>query len=224
MHLDSYMRTVLLDRPRLYESGWRISNGATGHADYTGQNVNANEAGTLPVPAPGPFGGISSDFPTSGSSRIEYSDSSFLDVADVFSCEAWYYLTTTGGAQSLISKGNGEYQLLIGATELITLNREATVVLATSSKALVLNTWTHCVATKSGSTIRVYYNGADDTVAGTNSTCTDGNDVLRIGSRSGGLGEHQASGWIAHAAVYNYALSPAQVLKHYHAGMYGGKR
>lgn len=221
MGLYAYMQQVLADRPHLYSPGWKKHpNVGSQHRDFTNLNADATEAGTNPTVTPGPFGGHGSDFPAvDTNSRIEFADSSFLDCGDTFSVEGWVKITTSGIDQTIASKGNNAYQLVINSLDNLDLNKEASTNLARSSKSLALNVWYYCVGTKSGSTSFVYLNGANDTASGTNSVCANNSDVFRIGNRAGSLGSQVMRGEIAHVAVYPYALSPGQIRAHYQAAI-----
>lgn len=96
-----------------------------------------------------------------------------------------------------------------------------TVTAATGPK---LNTWYHVVATYDGSNLRLYVNGV--LVGGPTATAasvTSQSVVLNMGSDTGGGvdGGGFLNGLLDEMAVYNFALSAAQILAHYNAGVNG---
>lgn len=77
--------------------------------------------------------------------------------------------------------------------------------------------WCHVVATKNGATSKLYINGSDVTGTVSNITCGTPGDDVSIGSATS-AGVEFWNGSIGQAAVYNYALTPSQVAKHYALG------
>lgn len=88
------------------------------------------------------------------------------------------------------------------------------VVIGTT--ASVAGTWYHVVGTYDGSTMRIYLNGALEASAPSTTSMGDSTTPLRIS----GLGAGDAEllpGMVDEVAVYDRALSAAQVLEHYTA-------
>ena len=72
----------------------------------------------------------------------------------------------------------------------------------------------HVVVTKSGPAVHLYIDGVDVTGKVSNRTIADTSGTLSIGAGAAST----FRGVIDEAAVYNYALSPDQVARHYAAG------
>lgn len=86
-------------------------------------------------------------------------------------------------------------------------------------------TWTHLAGTFDGSTLRIYVNGILDGQTSFTGTIYSGNNDLAICGMVGGtyLGNvfDEYNGFIDEVAVYNRALSPAEIQAIYHAGSNG---
>jgi len=145
-------------------------------------------------------------------------DRTALDVGDRFTVEAWVRrgALSTMENQVIASKQNGSWVLMFDPSNQIVLRR-SNVADAASSVAAVTDTttWHHVVATKSGSSVHLYLDGADVTGPVTNQTMVDNTEQLAIG-RSSGVASFAGS--IDEVAVYNAALTSAQVANHFAAG------
>lgn len=223
MGVRAYSGTVLGDRPVLYMPGWFINAGNSSVRDYTGINgLSAATVGTI-IHTPGPIGALGVKFSGGAGNRIDFADIPVLDLGDVWSLEAWYKPSNLTGAQSIICKGSNAYYMRQAVAQLSSL-RSNVAVLTNSNQDFVVNVWYHCVATKNGSARKLYMNGKDVTTLVGDSVCTDTAIGLSIGCQFTGTFTEQTSGSIAHAAVYRYPLSPAQVLNHYRQGRYSKKK
>lgn len=92
--------------------------------------------------------------------------------------------------------------------------------------AVPLNTWTHLAVTYDGSVAVAYFNGVPTrTVTGLSGDITPENGPLKIGSRSeevlARLPKERFNGNLDEISLYNRALSAAEILAIYSAGMAG---
>jgi hypothetical protein len=87
----------------------------------------------------------------------------------------------------------------------------SSIVVATATAALQVNTPAHIVCTKSGSTTKLYVNGQDVTSAGTDVTFPTNSSAFTLLGTANNDGDE--------FAVYGTALSAARVKAHYLAGI-----
>ncbi|TAL01166.1 MAG: hypothetical protein EPO07_08740 [Verrucomicrobia bacterium] len=94
-----------------------------------------------------------------------------------------------------------------------------------SATSIPGGTWTHLAGTFDGSTLRIYVNGVLDGQASFTGAIYSGNDDLGIGAMVGGSYPGGAfdnyAGFIDEVALYNRALSSAEIQAIYHAGSNG---
>lgn len=88
-----------------------------------------------------------------------------------------------------------------------------------SNVPIVQNQWYHLVATYDGYTARLYVNGVDSADSSVINYFPNNNTDERIGQSTNG--NFFFPGVIDDTSFYNYALSPAQVAKHFAAGLQG---
>lgn len=117
---------------------------------------------------------------------------------------------------STLATGNGFVFRQYNSTGL------ASVSQAYANLTLDTTKWYHVVATFDGTTLQVYVNGSpgvSGTIAGTARANTNNNVSLAFGGRSDGAqGYFSWNGLLDECAIYDTALSGAQVLAHYQAG------
>lgn len=144
-------------------------------------------------------------------------DSRF-DLGDVVSVEFWVKRSATQGTdQNLISHLGGSYGVRFNTLNRITFYTPGNATIIARSGNITDQNWHHVVVTKNGSTSKVYLDGADVTVAGTNITLTDsGSGNLEIGFQ--GAGTNRFTGSLDELALYSVALSATEVLQHYRTG------
>lgn len=154
---------------------------------------------------------------TSGDAHIAVADSSALHVGDTFSVECWFFTTIESGGQfqkQLIYKAGGGYGLTMNGS-VITLVKTGSPDLTVCSATLGLIPYQtyHVVATKTGSTVKMYVNGQDVTGTVTNQTCGNGG-TLTFGSAIANAGMT-----LQKIAVYPSALSASAVAANWVAGV-----
>jgi hypothetical protein len=146
---------------------------------------------------------------------------SALNVGDRFSIEAWVKRGTIGGSanQVIASKQNGAWALMFNTSNKLVLRRSNVADVASSTVTVADTTgWHHLVATKNGTTVKLYLDGADMTGTVSNQTMADNTLPLAIGQSSSTA---FLAGTIDEVALYNAPLSAVQVADHYRAGRDG---
>lgn len=169
----------------------------------------------------------------------------YVNVGDVydfsgtasFSAEAWINRGTVGAASEfrrilskdtwVAPKQGWDMQVVPDSSsdpaqrQTIYFERKAggTAIGVYGTTKTVAGTWYHVVATYDGSTERLYVNGALEGTATTSMSMPDTTLPLRIGAAS--ASSDYFDGQIDEAAVYNVALTPAQIAEHYRVGTGG---
>jgi hypothetical protein len=135
-----------------------------------------------------------------------------------FSYEAWIKITPAAGQYRDIAGRHwdgpaGGLDFGISDTGVLSFRVASTSAAMVSATALPVNTWLHVVATGNGTTGTLYVNGV---VAGTGALAL-GTDAGKTGT-IGNLSPYALywSGALQDVAIYPRALTPAEILAHYH--------
>jgi len=147
--------------------------------------------------------------------------STSLGLADgPFTLEAWVRLSDANpGYQNIFNKGSGSWSMSFGTSATTwTLFKDAAGAIATANRPAGATTgFHHYVAVKSGTTTVLYVDGVAANGAVTNRTLINTGMPLMLGRNANTAAEY-LRGWLDEAAIYNRALTAAQVLDHYRAG------
>ena len=126
-----------------------------------------------------------------------------------FTIECWLYRTlATGNQQIFINNNSGGMQFYTDASQLFTITNSLVAVLVTSSIAFTLNTWNHLAVSRSGTTLKIFVNGAQ---AG---SVTNSTNWTQTAYTTGSSGSDFISGYISNfrvvkgTAVYTAAFTP----------------
>lgn len=225
---SDYQTTILADQPVGY---WRLGEGrGAAAADGAGGNAGRVAGGvTLGVP-----GAVEGDPNTAmqfngTDGYVEAADNADLDPTGDLSLEVWAKPAALDSAtHAIVHKGDGpsseswQYRLTVHSTNqwrgcLYTGAGENSDICLVAPTPPSTDAWTYLVLTRSGSTVTLYVNGigvATTTTIATNLTTTTGS--LAIGRMSGTAMQY-FNGGIDEVAVYNKALTAAQVRDHYRA-------
>jgi hypothetical protein len=198
---------------------WRLGEASgTVACDSKGANNGSYESGTTL----GQAGALTNDPDAAAAFNgstgwVQVAQSSSLNVGDRFTVEAWVTRGLLGGAnnQVIASKQNTAWVLMFNTSDQLVLRRSnvADVVLSTV-KVTDTTRWHYAAATKDGTAVKLYLDGADVTGTVTNQTMSDNTLPLAIGQSSTSA---YFNGTIDEAALYNVALTAAQISSHYAA-------
>jgi hypothetical protein len=148
-------------------------------------------------------------------------------VSGDFTIETWFYCTAlTANEQQILNKdgvnGASYYQYNLGVSSTGTLTAylgngaglSPTFTDYGASTPVPLNTWNHAALVRTGSTIKVFFNGAQVTSTAQVTAMSDGGKALLIGFLASGLAGSYFNGYIANTrivkgtAVYTGAFTP----------------
>jgi hypothetical protein len=140
---------------------------------------------------------------------------------NTFTLECWFRASTVAGAQALISLDSGEPVLRLNGNQLAALASYVANICNSGTTVIVPNTTYHGVWTKSAAINHLYLNGVDvtsnvtDAQFGAMSTTA----VLTVGQEAHSSGgASYFAGVIDEVAVYDFALTAAQVASNYRNG------
>lgn len=155
------------------------------------------------------------------------SDNTAIKPANAISFGGWVYINSRATSyQMLIAKGENagdtrSYELrqylTTGQME-VQMRAGAAYILFRSTTAIPLNTWTHIIATRTGTTNAMYINGVAETLATNVTQAADlaySTDALWFGQRNGGL---RFNGSLDEIGIWDVALSASEVSELYNSG------
>ncbi len=198
---------------------WRLgeSSGATA-CDALGVSPGTYTGGvTLGRP-----GAISGDTDTAAAldgtgAYVSVPDAARFDVGDSFTAEAWVKRgqINTAANGSIVSKSSS-WLVMINTANQIALRKSNAGDAAISTATITDTTkFHHIVATKNGASVHLYLDGVDVTGTVTSQTMANTTEPVYVGRSVGGS---YFNGTVDEPAVYNSALTAAQVQAHYQAG------
>jgi hypothetical protein len=174
------------------------------------------------------------------SSYIQIGDSPKLHFTNALTIEAWIYLTRQGGYYNIVSKWDwsganaqkgyatavvpgGQISLGVCNDGDCAQGPRGSSAYVWSANSIPVNQWTHFAGTYDGSNLWIYVNGVCENQTAYNSGIFPGTNDLLIGAAaaSGGQVVSPFAGLIDEPAVYNRALSAAEIRAIYNAGSAG---
>jgi hypothetical protein len=172
------------------------------------------------------------------SSYIRVPDNPSLHFTNAMTIEAWIYPTSLGAYQNIVSKwdwpgANAQKaytaSLLPGGQANFTVCNDGSCAqwpgascYVSGTSSLPVNQWTHFAGTYDGSYLSVYVNGVFENREAYTSGIFPGTNDLVIGAALGGFTPVSPfGGLIDEPAVYNRALSAAEIRAIYNAGSAG---
>ena len=122
-----------------------------------------------------------------------------------FTIEAWVYVTSLAATRGIFdtrSSGNEAtgVAVYIDTSGIVTLRNNA--VIATSSSAIVLNSWNHVAVTRNSSSIKIWLNG-DDVTSGTPTSSTNFTQQNSFVGSAYASGFDQMLGYISNLRIVN---------------------
>lgn len=213
VRVSDYEDRMLTDQPVGY---WRLDEtSGTTAADSSGNGRTGTYVNTPTLAAVGPVvletPNRAAQFAAASSERVDVAYAAALNPATV-TVEAWIYRTGTGTDAIVTSlTANRGYRLQLSATNTVqwSVGTGASTLTVTGSTVIPASTWTHILATSTGSTQLVYINGALETL-GVNTYAAALSGTLQIGADNS---TNYFDGRIGEVAVYAAAL-PAVAARH----------
>lgn len=216
----AYFLQILRDTPVAY---WRLGEtSGTVAVDASGNGRDGTYSGTVPKSIAGLLTGDvdpAQSFINQIADFVEIAHDAAFNAA-IISVEVWVKATSASASGGIFEKTVGgvvNTQFLLfqeGSWKWRIICAEGLSV--TIDTPLVTGAVTHLVATYDGSNMRLYKDGvlvAGPTAVGAIRTGTGVSFIGKLGS-----GVYAFNGVIDEVAVYNYALSPTQIAKHYIEG------
>ncbi|GAB3049947.1 hypothetical protein GCM10027053_06070 [Intrasporangium mesophilum] len=210
-------RAAVLGTPGLV-SYWRLDDtSGTTAADATGANAGLYYNGVA-LGQPGALlGDPNSSAGFDGSNDyVAVADGASLDTGDSLTLEAWVRrASTSNSARTVLSKGSGSWRLSFVKDTLTFSKGGSGMIAAASVPTKDTTSFHHLVATKSGHLVTLYIDGIDRTGQVTSRAVGNNATALNIGRDTDGT--QYFAGLIDEVAIYNVALSSAQVQQHFTA-------
>jgi hypothetical protein len=208
-----YSDEVLADAPGIY---YRL-NESSGNAQDSSGNARhiTTVAGTPDYSKPG---ALTTDADTAigfvrASSESMLTTTAF-NVGDTFTIEAWCKLASLGNDQAIAQQNSG-MELRANTSNQLELLHANVASIVVSTITLTTGVWYHVVATKAGSIVKLYIDGADRTGAVVNTTIPNGTDFIVARQQFG----ENWDGDIDEVAFYSTALPLNRILAHFNAGL-----
>lgn len=213
-----YRETILSDRPVVF---WELGDGsnAVKSPDISGHGFTPTHV-SVTYGNPGPYNqGVANGFTAGSTSRM--SATGTTDAGDNMAYEIWVRRDTIGVLSAIMSTQTGGFLLRFNADNTIHMLRSQ-VVDALSTSLAISNTtnWNHIVCSNSAVVGRfIYVNGAlrASTLGASTGFGSGGNVFVNVENDSG-IFRDPGTQKLKNFAVYNYTLSPAQILNHFIVG------
>ncbi|MEV1329485.1 LamG domain-containing protein [Micromonospora costi] len=221
----SYAAEVLADKPVGY---WRLGErSGTSAEDASGSGNRGAYTDAVTLGRPGALTGDPDTAAELTGGHVAIPDSASLSVDGSFTLEAWVNLNDVCGQYGVVEKYDAPayngYALRVlpgGRVSALTLGAAGQLASVEGQTVVTPDTWHHLAAVYDGSTISVYVDGRLDGSAATTVNPTDGAGSLKLGARGDDAGTRLA-GMLDEVAVYDHALSAAEVAQHHSVGTTG---
>jgi len=132
--------------------------------------------------------------------------------------EAWVHRHDNSAEwDDIFNKGTNGYQLGYHYSDFALIKEGVALIADYTNGGADITSWHHVAATKTGSTVRLYYDGTDVTPGSyTNQTLSNTFSTLYIATLNGTT--HFLNAELDELATYNSVLSAATILDHYKVG------
>jgi hypothetical protein len=229
----SYRSAVLADSPLHF---WDLQEPSSSTAsDYgsTAHNGTYTNAGSITRGVAGPTSGdIASTFKrvAGQDGYVDIPDAADLDIVGDLTLECWASFGSVSVSTVMFDKGgtgsaNVPYGFRVNTSGLLEHYYGEAAAARTrqivSGPTLSINTYYHVAMTRNGTTITFYVNGVSYTASNTYGTAAGANaSTAHLGSK---VSSAEGDVTMAYAAMWNTALSGAQIAAHYAARLASGK-
>jgi autotransporter-associated beta strand protein len=220
---SAYESTVLNDRPlAFYPLDPSVDTSTTAY-DWSGNGNNGAYTGASGQVTPGPNANIPHASIFSGSTFANLSteaNANLLNFGGQITLEAWVQpANVTQNLQDILAKGYDGNQ---NYDEIVLRQDSATYTGNGGSGGVAqVGTWAHVVSTYDGTNWNTYVNGSLVAQSQSGTGATYFVDPWSIGDGSVSGNNRWFTGNLSQVALYNYGLTPEQVLTHYFVGEYG---
>ena len=201
---------------------WPLEDTAGTASDASGHGNDGQVRGTVVTGQPGPLAGEPSRSMSLAGGYIDVPSSPTLNLTGPYTLEAWVYPRESGD-QGVLEKydrpANNGYLLRLGARnrpEAMNLSDTLSTT-GPAQKPVLQWGWRHLVSVFDGSTLTVYLDGEPLKTVPMTRAPSRGEASLKIGARGDDAG-NRFVGWMADVAVYDRALSSAQIAAHHIKG------
>lgn len=214
-----YSSQVLADNPLVYLNFDEVAGATANNLGSLGAAGNGTYIGTVLGQASAPAANLGTSAGFNGTTaNVRITDNAAFDVGTgAFSVELWFNTTTTVRGDLFTYKGGGGDYGIHSGTGAVT---NAYFNSFNGSAATPINNWYHLVNTRGpGNLFNLYINGVLAASGTDSDTWNIANDIL-IGANHGGNPGIIAipfNGRIDEVAIYNTALTQAQVQAHFAA-------
>lgn len=179
------------------------------------------------------FGQPSSRAALGNAIRLDGAAGTFVDLGlfhpgDSATIEAWVNLSSTAPAgtfHAAVARWDGSYELDVANNELanfVVRNNSNAFGAGASNSVVTRDTWHHLVGVFDAGNVTLFLDGVQGTTQAVGGVLQNAGPIpdriLIGGTRSGSDASFNFNGLIDEVAVYNYALSPAQISAHFSAG------
>jgi autotransporter-associated beta strand protein len=219
----AYESTVLKDGPlAFYPLDPNVDSSTTAY-DWSGNGNNGVYTGASGQVISGPNANIPNASSFSGSTFANLSagpNENLLNFGGQITLEAWVQpANVTQNLQDILAKG---YDANQNYDEIVLRQDSATYTGNGGSGGVAqVGTWAHVVSTYDGTNWNTYVNGSLVAQSQSGSGATYFVDPWSIGDGSVSGNGRWFTGNLSQVALYNYGLTPEQVLTHYFVGEYG---
>ncbi len=216
----SYASLVRADQPVGF---WPLGDTDGKARDVSSHGNDAVVRGSVRAGQPGPLAAETSRSMSLEGGYLEVPDSPSVDLAGPYTLEAWVQPRESGD-QGILEKYDGParngYLLRLGARNRPEAMNLSDTLSSTgpADKPVLQWGWHHLVSVFDGSTLTVYLDGTRLKSVPMTRVPTAGASSLKIGARGDDAG-NRFGGLVANVAVYDHALTAAQVDAHYIKGV-----
>lgn len=211
-----YESSILNDQPVAYVPLDGSADTATTAYDWSGNGNNGTYNGSSSYNTgngPAPFISNSANFNGGLSAMLGGPNSGVLDFGGKITLEAWVQPSNvSGNLQNILAKGydSSTYNETVLRQDSGTFTGNGG-----SGGTAQVGAWTYVVSANDGTNWNLYVNGTLVKRSTSSSGATSFTDPWAIGSGSSGGSGRYFNGNLSQVALYNYGLSPAQVMAHY---------